>query len=129
MYMRAVSLASFQLHHVLSPDYGAVILRLQGKYDAVLRDYNKGLYLRDTRPNQLLPLGNTGGETNPVVDKANGSALSETQIEARRQQQKRVFDKIWSEVEKIMDEMRMRLESGLRNANGKNVEDIEKNIE
>lgn len=40
-----------------------------------------------------------------------------------------MFDKIWSEVEKIMDEMRMRLESGLRNTNGKNVEDIEKNIE
>jgi hypothetical protein len=57
------------------------------------------------------------------------SALTEAQIEARKQQQKRVFDKIWSEVEKIMDEMRLRLESGLRNTNGKAVEEIEKNIE
>jgi hypothetical protein len=77
----------------------------------------------------LLPIGSTAGEVNPAVDKADGSALSEIQVQARREQQKRVFGKIWSEVEKIMDEMRMRLESGLRNSNGKNVEDIEKNIE
>lgn len=77
----------------------------------------------------MLPIGSTAGEANAAVDKADGSALSETQVQARREQQKRVFDKIWSEVEKIMDEMRMRLESGLRNSNGKNVEDIEKNIE
>jgi len=101
----------------------------QGKYDAALRDYNKGLYLRDTRPNQLLPIVTSSGEVDPEQVDAEPSALTEAQIQARKQQQKRVFDKIWSEVEKIMDEMRLRLESGLRNTNGKAVEDIEKNIE
>lgn len=40
-----------------------------------------------------------------------------------------MFDKIWVEVERIMEEMKGRLERGLRETGGKSVEDVEKSIE
>lgn len=53
---------------------------------------------------------------------------TEAQANARKEQQKRVFDRIWSEVEKIMDEVKARLVTGLENASGKDVDSIEKDI-
>lgn len=43
-----------------------------------------------------------------------GGTLTDAQILARREQQKRLVRKIWGEVEKVMGEMRVRLEDGLR---------------
>jgi hypothetical protein len=54
----------------------------------------------------LSPLGN-----GPSI---NNSNLTEAQIHARKEQQRRLLGKIWKEVEKVMAEMRTRLEDGLR---------------
>lgn len=46
----------------------------------------------------------------------------------QKAQQKRVFDKVWHSVEGIMDDMRTKLDEGLKDPN-KSVEDQEKVIE
>ncbi|KAJ9115628.1 hypothetical protein QFC20_000954 [Naganishia adeliensis] len=76
-----------------------------GKYEAALREYHKGLYLYNNRPNQLLPIS---------IPMASNSLAPPSAIHARREQQKRLMSKIWKEVENVMAEMRMRLEDGLR---------------
>nr|ODN90071.1 exocyst protein [Cryptococcus depauperatus CBS 7841] len=76
-----------------------------GKYDQALRDYKKCLFLRSSRPNQLI-----------------------SGVNASREQQKRVFDKVWSSVEKIMGGMRERLNRTLRDVS-KSTEEQERVIE
>lgn len=127
----------------------------QGKYEAALREYHKGLYLYNNRPNQLLPIsipmassgnsnslappsavatkhpdssypfspidgsGTLASPLTPSVSAAPPSAsLTDAQIHARREQQRRLMGKIWNEVEKVMAEMRTRLEDGLRGDSG-----------
>lgn len=69
-----------------------------------------------------------------------GGALTDAQIHARREQQRRLVRKIWGEVEKVMAEMRGRLEDGLRVVSGDEaegeglrvelgIEEVEKSIE
>ncbi|KAI9568121.1 exocyst complex component Sec5-domain-containing protein [Boletus coccyginus] len=83
-----------------------------GKYEAALRTYNKGKFLRDSRQGQMIP----------VESSANGkpdSAASE---------QKRILDKVWSNVEKVMAEMKSLLLSKLQEPS-RSVEEQEKTIE
>jgi exocyst complex component 2 len=78
-----------------------------GKYDAALRDYKKGKYLLESRPGQLLPSGSGGN----------------TEI-----QQKRIFDKVWSAVERVMDQMKTTLLNRLKEPS-RSLEEHEKTIE
>lgn len=74
-----------------------------------MRDYKKGLFLKTSKTGQLIP----GVQATTAEQKA---------------QQKRVFDKVWTSVEKIMDDMRGKLDEGLKDPN-RSVEDQEKVIE
>lgn len=85
----------------------------QGRYDAAMRDYKKGKFLLDSRPGQLLPIGST------KEGKASASA---------EQQQKRILEKVWANVEKAMGEMRSMLLSQLKDPT-RSVEEQEKTIE
>ncbi|KIR30772.1 exocyst protein [Cryptococcus deuterogattii LA55] len=76
-----------------------------GKYELALRDYKKGLFLHNTRSGQLIP-----------------------GVNASKEQQKKVFDKVWSSVEEIMSDMRAKLDSGLKEA-ARGVEEQERTIE
>ena len=81
-----------------------------GRYDAALRDYKKGKYLLESRPGQLLPSGsNTSGATVDV-------------------HQKRIFDKVWGTVEKVMADMRTQMINRLKESS-RMVEEHEKTIE
>lgn len=81
-----------------------------GRYDAALRDYKKGKYLLESRPGQLLPSGsNASGATVDV-------------------QQKRIFDKVWGAVEKVMLDMRTQMINRLKESS-RMVEEHEKTIE
>ncbi|TFK49428.1 hypothetical protein OE88DRAFT_1703099 [Heliocybe sulcata] len=80
-----------------------------GKYEAALRDYNKGKFLLESRPGQLLPVGSS----------------KDAQAE---QQQKRILEKVWNTVEKAMSEMRGMLLSKLKEPS-RPVEEQEKTIE
>ncbi|PSR78598.1 hypothetical protein PHLCEN_2v7345 [Hermanssonia centrifuga] len=82
-----------------------------GRHEAALRDYKKGKFLLESRPGQLLPIGST----------------KEGQASAG-QQQKRILDKVWSTVEKVMGEMRNQLQSKLQETS-RSVEDQEKTLE
>ncbi|KAI0646515.1 exocyst complex component Sec5-domain-containing protein [Trametes meyenii] len=84
-----------------------------GRYEAAMRDYKKGKLLLETRPNQLLPIGTTKDGQPP------GSA---------QQQQKRILDKVWATVEKVMSQMRNELLAKLQEP-GRSVEEQEKTIE
>ncbi|KAF7972154.1 hypothetical protein HWV62_18804 [Athelia sp. TMB] len=84
-----------------------------GRYDAAMRDYKKGKFLLDSRPGQLLPIGTTKD------GKASASA---------EQQQKRILEKVWANVEKAMGEMRNMLLSQLKDPT-RSVEEQEKTIE
>lgn len=81
----------------------------QGRYEAALRDYKKGKFLLESRPNQILPIGST----------KDGQA---------EQQQKRILDKVWNTVERVMAEMRNQLLGKLQEAT-RSVEEQEKTIE
>ncbi len=78
-----------------------------------MRDYKKGKLLLETRPNQLLP----------VATKKDGQA-----IESAQQQQKRILDKVWATVEKVMNQMRNELLGKLQDPS-RSVEEQEKTIE
>ncbi|KAF8886545.1 exocyst complex component sec5 [Infundibulicybe gibba] len=52
-----------------------------GRYEMAMRDYKKGKFLLESRPGQLLPIGNV----------KEGQAL-----DAAEQQQKRILDKVWA---------------------------------
>ncbi|THH00057.1 hypothetical protein EW026_g2443 [Hermanssonia centrifuga] len=86
-------------------------IEAQGRHEAALRDYKKGKFLLESRPGQLLPIGST----------------KEGQASAG-QQQKRILDKVWSTVEKVMGEMRNQLQSKLQETS-RSVEDQEKTLE
>ncbi|KAG8216446.1 exocyst complex component Sec5-domain-containing protein [Butyriboletus roseoflavus] len=83
-----------------------------GKYEAALRTYNKGKFLRDSRQGQMVP----------VEFSANGKPggpMSE---------QKRILEKVWSNVEKVMGEMKSLLLSKLQEPS-RSAEEQEKTIE
>ncbi|KAG2066032.1 hypothetical protein BDR04DRAFT_1082425 [Suillus decipiens] len=80
-----------------------------GRYEAALRQYNKGKFLLDSRPGQLLP----------VEAGANAGATA---------QQKRILDKVWANVEKVMGEMKALLLARLQEP-GRSVEEMERGIE
>ncbi|KII91212.1 hypothetical protein PLICRDRAFT_173102 [Plicaturopsis crispa FD-325 SS-3] len=84
-----------------------------GRYEAAMRDYNKGKFLLESRPGQLLPIGNT----------KDGQASASAQ-----QQQKRILEKVWTTVEKAMGEMRNMLLTQLQEPT-RSVEEQEKTIE
>ncbi|KAG2338040.1 hypothetical protein BDR05DRAFT_1044844 [Suillus weaverae] len=80
-----------------------------GRYEAALRQYNKGKFLLDSRPGQLLP----------VEAGANAGSTA---------QQKRILDKVWANVEKVMGEMKVLLLARLQEP-GRSVEEMERGIE
>lgn len=80
-----------------------------GRYEAALRQYNKGKFLLDSRPGQLLP----------VEAGANAGSTA---------QQKRILDKVWANVEKVMGEMKALLLARLQEQ-GRSVEEMERGIE
>ncbi|KAK2461007.1 hypothetical protein APHAL10511_006948 [Amanita phalloides] len=82
-----------------------------GRYEQALRDYKKGKLLMESRPGQLLPIG-PSGQGDPSAE----------------QQQKRILEKVWGNVEKAMTEMKNALHSQLQNLN-RTVEEQEKTIE
>ncbi|KAF8841998.1 hypothetical protein BDN67DRAFT_900284 [Paxillus ammoniavirescens] len=84
-----------------------------GRYEAALRNYNKGKFLLDSRPGQIIPV-ETSGDGKPVA-----SAES---------QQRRILEKVWSNVEKVMGEMKSLLLSKLQEPR-RSVEEQEKTIE
>ncbi|KAI0071274.1 hypothetical protein K474DRAFT_1776271 [Panus rudis PR-1116 ss-1] len=84
-----------------------------GRYDAALRDYKKGKFLLESRPGQLLPIGST---------KDSQAAA------AAQQQQKRILDKVWATVEKVMGEMKNQLLAKLQEPS-RSVEEQEKTLD
>lgn len=84
---------------------------VQGRYEQALRDYKKGKLLMESRPGQLLPIG-----------------PSSQGMPSAEQQQKRILDKVWGNVEKAMTEMKNALHSQLQNPN-RSVDEQEKTIE
>lgn len=80
-----------------------------GRYEAALRQYSKGKFLLDSRPGQLLP----------VEAGANAGSTA---------QQKRILDKVWANVEKVMGEMKALLLARLQEP-GRSVEEMERAIE
>ncbi|PWY97177.1 hypothetical protein BCV70DRAFT_203103 [Testicularia cyperi] len=102
-----------------------------GRYDVALRDYKKGKYLLDSRPGQLLAVGNS---SNNPPDSAGGMGSTATVATPTtaggksEMQQKRVFAKVWDAVEATMKDMQTRLTAQLREPR-RSVEDQEKTIE
>lgn len=87
---------------------GSLLESIQaGRYDTALRDYKKGKYLLESRPGQLLP----------------SAPGSNTDL-----QQKRIFDKVWGAVEKVMDQMKNTLLNRLKEPS-RLLEEHEKTIE
>ncbi|KZT10260.1 uncharacterized protein LAESUDRAFT_721596 [Laetiporus sulphureus 93-53] len=84
-----------------------------GRYEAVMRDYKKGKFLLESRPGQLLPTGSA----------KDGQSLANAET-----QQKRILNKVWGTVEKIMGEMRSQLLSKLQEPI-RSIEEQEKTIE
>jgi exocyst complex component 2 len=77
-----------------------------------MRDYKKGKFLLESRLRQLLPVGSKDGQTSA----------------AEEQQQKRILDRVWGNVEKAMGEMRNTIHSQLQDPT-RSVEEHEKTIE
>ncbi|KAH9923300.1 exocyst complex component Sec5-domain-containing protein [Amylocystis lapponica] len=82
-----------------------------GRYEVAMRDYKKGKFMLESRPGQLLPIGST----------KDGQAS----ISAH---QKRILDKVWSTVEKVMGEMKSQLLAKLQDST-RSVEEHEKTLE
>ncbi|PLW26487.1 hypothetical protein PCANC_22933 [Puccinia coronata f. sp. avenae] len=82
------------------------------KYDAFLLAYKRGKNMLDSRPGQVL---NLPAPSNPE----------------ELAQQKRIFDKVWSEVEKVVDDFKFKLLTRLATCTdgSKPVDEIEKTIE
>ncbi|KAK4705258.1 exocyst complex component 2, partial [Phenoliferia sp. Uapishka_3] len=80
-----------------------------GKYDVALQAYKKGRYILASRPAQLLGL--------PVA----------TTVQ-QQQQQKRIYDKVWGQVEKIIGDLRATLGKRLRDTK-RGLDEVEKTIE
>ena len=82
-----------------------------------MRDYKKGLFLLESKPGQLFATttaGNTSG--------------SQSSTAAASEHQKRIMDKVWVAVEKVMAEMRATLLGQLKEPN-RSVEEQEKTLE
>ncbi|GBE87410.1 exocyst complex component Sec5-domain-containing protein [Sparassis latifolia] len=84
-----------------------------GRYEAAMRDYKKGKFLLESRPGQLLPVGS----------KKDGPASTNAE-----ERQRRILDKVWSTVEKVMGEMKNQLVAKLEDPS-RSVEEQEKTIE
>ncbi|KAG8743871.1 hypothetical protein FRC12_014937 [Ceratobasidium sp. 428] len=82
-----------------------------GRYDVALRDYKKGQFLIEGRLSTLFGLPPTAG--------ASGGTDA---------QQKRIADRMWAAVERVMGDMRAALFERLRDGEG-NVEDQERTLE
>jgi len=82
-----------------------------------MRDYKKGKFLLDSKPGQLLPLPSTSGGGSQATS---SSAVTD--------QQKRIFDKVWTAVEKVMEEMRSTMLAQLKD-HSRPVDEQEKTIE
>ena len=74
-----------------------------------MRDYKKGSFLNSSKSSQLIP----GLPADTPAQKA---------------QHKRVFDKVWSSVERIMSDMKFKLDKTLKDHN-RSTEEQEKTIE
>ncbi|CAL1708863.1 unnamed protein product [Somion occarium] len=83
------------------------------RYEAAMRDYKKGKFMLESRPGQLLPIGST---------KDSQAAA------AAAQQQKRILDKVWATVEKVMGEMKNQLSAKLQEST-RSVEEQEKTLD
>jgi exocyst complex component 2 len=81
-----------------------------------MRDYKKGKFLLESKPGQLLPLPS-----------ATGSG-SQSTASTTSEQQKRIFDKVWNAVEKVMEDMRVTLLAQLKEPS-RTVDEQEKTIE
>ncbi|KAG9127809.1 hypothetical protein FRC07_009001 [Ceratobasidium sp. 392] len=82
-----------------------------GRYDVALRDYKKGQFLIEGRLSTLFG----------IPPMAGGSGGTDAQ-------QKRIADRVWAAVERVMGDMRAALFERLRDGEG-NVEDQEKTLE
>ncbi|ORY73403.1 exocyst complex component Sec5-domain-containing protein [Leucosporidium creatinivorum] len=80
-----------------------------GKYEVALQAYKKGRYILASRPAQLLGL--------PVAT-----------TPQQQQQQKRIYDKVWGQVEKIIGDLRATLGKRLRDTK-RGLDEVEKTIE
>lgn len=78
-----------------------------------MRDYKKGKFMLESRSSQILPIGT----------KKDGQAST-----AAEQQQRRILDKVWGTVEKVMGEMRNQLLGKLQESS-RSVEEQEKTLE
>lgn len=78
-----------------------------------MRDYKKGKFLLESRPGQLVPIGQA----------KDGQSSASAQ-----EQQRRILDKVWGTVEKVMGEMKRQLLTKLQEP-GRSVEEQEKTIE
>ncbi|GAA5980926.1 hypothetical protein JCM10908_003921 [Rhodotorula pacifica] len=81
----------------------------EGRYEVALQAYKKGRYLLGSRPEQLLGLP---AATTPQ----------------QQQQQKRIYEKVWGQVEKIMGDLRATLSKRLRDTK-RGLDEVEKTIE
>ncbi|GAA5899347.1 exocyst subunit SEC5 [Sporobolomyces salmoneus] len=84
-----------------------------GKYDVALSAYKKGRYILSSRPAQLLGL--------PVPT-----------TQSQQLQQKRIYEKVWGQVEKIVGDLRATLGKRLRDSSTSKrsgLEEVEKTIE
>ncbi|KAI5120615.1 hypothetical protein M0805_008091 [Coniferiporia weirii] len=89
-----------------------------GKYEATLRDYKKGKFMLESRSEQLLPASARSRDQG-------ASGASTSNVDA---QQKRILDKVWSAVERVMGEMKSVLLAQLSDP-ARTVEEQEKTIE
>ncbi|THH07884.1 hypothetical protein EW145_g3080 [Phellinidium pouzarii] len=89
-----------------------------GKYEATLRDYKKGKFMLESRSEQLLPVSSRSNDQS-------SSGASTSNVDA---QQRRILDKVWSAVERVMGEMKNVLLAQLRDPT-RSVEEQEKTIE
>lgn len=81
-----------------------------GNYETALRDYQKGKYLLENRPSQILPLQ---------------SESNKPPTESQVAQQKRIFARVWDAVDDIMYDMQGKLMDILREPS-RNIEEQEK---
>ncbi|GAA5945363.1 hypothetical protein JCM3775_002199 [Rhodotorula graminis] len=81
----------------------------EGRYEVALQAYKKGRHILASRPAQLLGL--------PVPT-----------TPQQQQQQKRIYDKVWGQVEKIIGDLRATLGKKLRDTK-RGLDEVEKTIE
>ncbi|KDN40191.1 hypothetical protein RSAG8_08254, partial [Rhizoctonia solani AG-8 WAC10335] len=85
-----------------------------GRYDAALRDYKKGQFLIEGRLSTLFGLSG-------AASSSNGSSATDAQ-------QRRIADRVWAAVEKVMGDMRAALMARLQDGEA-SVDEHEKTLE